>query len=135
MKYLILFVLSFAKCASVETAGEVGTLNGTAVVSPLCGTVPADTPPSNNPCGFTDTQMDNAYSNYKVVVKTNENDKVVAEKKLDRTGQFSFELPVGQYKVNIEPNVLGISANKNQNVMIIKDLKVGVIINFQTGIQ
>jgi hypothetical protein len=133
MKYLILLIMTFAKCTTVESPAEVGTLYGTAVIGPLCGIVPANMPPSDNPCGFTDAQMDNAYGYYKVVAKTRENDKVVAEKKLDRTGQFSFELPIGEYKVNIEPNTLGVSTNKDQIAIITKDNKVRVAINFQTG--
>jgi hypothetical protein len=98
MLILVAFLFLFG-CENV--AIDAGIVEGKVTIGPLCGNIPAGTT-GTNPCGFTDEQMDQVYSKYKVAIYSESNPKTaLKEVVLNRTGAFSFEVPVGGYSVEV----------------------------------
>jgi hypothetical protein len=135
MKAKLLFVILsffFLNCEKSDVAA-LGVIQGKVTVGPLCGTVPAGLDPNrDNPCGLSDADLNAIYGDYKVVVSpTISSDKVTAQEKvLDKSGAFVFEIPTGEYKVQVlkkdgsaivaasEKNILTKTINLSQNQVV-----------------
>ena len=106
MKTKLLFVVLsffFLNCEQLDI-NTFGIIKGKLTVGPLCGTVPEGIDSNrDNPCGLSDAELNAIYSEYKVVVSPKKNTEKVTtqEKVLDKTGAFSFEIPSGEYKVQV----------------------------------
>ncbi len=123
-------------CGSNVTPTVTGTLEVKVSIGPLCGIVPANLPPSNNPCGLSDADMDAFYAGYELVVNSSQTNLVINEQKLNRTGVVSMNLPVGDYNVTVSPNPFPTLENKSPlPVKIVENQKTKVTISIQTGIR
>ena len=137
MSLLVAFLFLFS-CENVPI--DAGIVEGKVTIGPLCGNIPVGTT-GTNPCGFTDDQMDQVYSKYKVAIYSVNSPKVVLkEVVLNRTGTFSFEVPTGGYSVEVLiPQ--GSAANTQlgselkKMVSISKSKITTISLNVNTGIQ
>jgi hypothetical protein len=137
MSLLVAFLFLFS-CENVPI--DAGIVEGKVTIGPLCGNIPVGTT-GTNPCGFTDDQMDQVYSKYKVAIYSVNSPKVVLkEVVLNRTGTFSFEVPTGGYSVEVLiPQ--GSAANTQlgselkKMVSISKSKVTTISLNVNTGIQ
>lgn len=98
---ILLIVLMGCGIAKVE---PLAIVEGKVKIGPLCGIIPVGVNNTGNPCGLSNEEMDKIYGNYSVVLKSTMN-AVVTQKKLDRTGLFSFEVKEGNYTLMIESSV------------------------------
>lgn len=106
MKKIIIFVIAsifYLSCKQEEVILE-GTLEGRFTIGPLCGIEPANAD-ENHPCGLSFEQLDAIYGKYTVQLINASTGKVVAEKKMDRTGLYSFSVPDGMYNLEYQPHV------------------------------
>jgi hypothetical protein len=135
MKTKLLFVVLsffFLNCEQLDI-NALGIIKGKLTVGPLCGTVPGGIDPNrDNPCGLSDAELNAIFSEYKVVVSPTKNTEKVTtqEKVLDKTGAFSFEIPSGEYKVQVlkkdgsailaasEKNILTKTITLSQNQVV-----------------
>jgi len=138
MKMLgIIFLLALVGCSEVE---PLATIEGKISVGPLCGNIPIiDLNKSGNPCGFSNEDMDRIYGQYTVVLKNSSN-VVTAQKILDRTGVFVFEVKEGTYMLNIESLTQNVLLERNkekyqQSITVAKNEKKMVTLNIDTGIR
>ena len=137
MSLLVAFLFLFS-CENVPI--DAGIVEGKVTIGPLCGNIPVGTT-GTNPCGFTNDQMDQVYSKYKVAMYSVNSPKVVLkEVVLNRTGTFSFEVPTGGYSVEVLiPQ--GSAANTQlgselkKMVSISKSKITTISLNVNTGIQ
>lgn len=114
-------------------APETGTLEVKVSVGPLCGTINPSLPQTNNPCGLSDEDVDEIYGQYKVIV---EKGNSRYEKKMDRKGVVSFELPADVYSVKVAPNPYPTPENKEPlAVTIMATQKSKLKIDIQTGVR
>lgn len=113
------------------------------MISPICGNISIGQKGSN-PCGFTDAQMDAVYSKYKVAMKGELSRKMISnELALNRTGAFSFEVPVGNYKVEgILPEgatnqtlLFGNTNGSSKEVSVLKNQATKIDLFVDTGIR
>lgn len=137
MLILVAFLFLFG-CESV--AVEAGIVEGKVTIGPLCGNIPAGTT-GTNPCGFTDEQMDQIYSKYKVAIYSESNPKTaLKEVVLNRTGSFSFEVPTGGYSVEVILPQGSVAATQmgselKKTVSVTKSFVTTISLNVNTGIQ
>lgn len=121
LSLLVILSLFFLNCEKLEV-NATGIIKGKLTIGPLCGTVPAGTEPNrDNPCGLSDAELNSIYGEYKVVVSpTNSSEKTTTrEKILDKTGLFDFEIPSGDYKVQVLlKNGAEILSNSEKNLLI-----------------
>lgn len=122
---------------------RTGTVEGQVVIGPLCGNVTAESD-NSNPCGFSDDLLDDIYSKYKVEISSASSGKLVSKPViLDRTGLFSFEVPVGSYNVEVirpEGSTTPTSPMNNINdvkktVSVTEGETVKLILQVNTGIK
>ncbi len=135
MKKLIVLILVSIFYLSCEKLGIIseGTIEGKFTIGPLCGieSVNAD---ENHPCGFSFEQLDAIYGQYKVQLINESTGKVVAEKKMDRTGLFSFQAEAGIYKLDYNPHVTTVKTQSIPSGITLKDgQKLKFDINVTTG--
>jgi hypothetical protein len=135
---LLVVFLSLFGCENVPI--DAGIVEGKVTIGPLCGNMPAGTT-GNNPCGFTDEQMDQVYSKYKVAIYSESSPKAaLKEVVLNRTGAFSFEVPTGGYSVEVEipqgsaPSTQ-LGSELKKTVSISKSKVTTISLNVNTGIQ
>jgi len=137
MTFLVAFLFLFG-CENVPI--DAGIVEGKVTIGPLCGNIPAMTS-GTNPCGFTDEQMNQVYSKYKVAIYSVNSPKVVLkEVVLNRTGTFSFEVPTGGYSVEVLiPQVSAattqLGSELKKMVSISKSKVTTISLNVNTGIQ
>lgn len=137
MLLLVVFLFLFG-CENV--AVEAGTVEGKLLIGPLCGNIPAVTT-GTNPCGFTDEQMDQVYSKYKVAIYSESNPKTaLKEVVLNRTGAFSFEVPTGGYSVEVvlpqgSVALTQMGSELKKTVNVTKNMVTIISLNVNTGIQ
>lgn len=137
MLILVAFLFLFG-CESV--AVEAGIVEGKVTIGPLCGNIPAGTT-GTNLCGFTDEQMDQIYSKYKVAIYSESNPKTaLKEVVLNRTGSFSFEVPTGGYSVEVILPQGSVAATQmgselKKIVSVTKSFVTTISLNVNTGIQ
>lgn len=106
MRKIIIFVIAsifYLSCQQEEIALD-GTVEGHFSIGPLCGIEPANAD-ENHPCGLSFEQLDAIYSKYTVQLIDARSAKVVAEKKMDRTGLYTFSVPDGLYNLEYQPHV------------------------------
>ena len=135
---LLVAILFLFGCENV--AIDAGIVEGKVTISPLCGNVPEETT-GTNPCGFTDEQMNQIYSKYKVAIYSESNPKTaLKEIVLDGTGDFSFEVPTGAYSVevllpqgSVASTQMGSELKKTINVT--KSIVTTINLNVNTGIR
>ncbi len=143
IKLLIINILFlFTNCEGVDVS-LIGTIEGTVTIGPLCGIVPAGTAGGdrNNPCGLSDEALNKIYSEYKIVLSaTNAPQVKLKDFVLDRTGIFKFEIPEGDYQVEVQKvdgSAVGIN-NSQKNTTpakVIKNQTTKIDINVGTGIR
>ncbi len=135
---LLVVFLSLFGCENV--AVEAGIVEGKLSIGPLCGNIPAVTT-GTNPCGFTDEQMDQVYSKYKVAIYSENNPKTaLKEVVLNRTGAFSFEVPTGGYSVEVvlpqgSVALTQLGSELKKTVSVTKNMVTTISLNVNTGIQ
>lgn len=142
---LILVSLMFLfSCENIAIdATELGVVEGRVTIGPLCGNIPTVTN-NSNPCGFSDEQINQFYSNYKVAIYSENAPKIaIKEVTLNKTGLFSFEVPTGAYSVEVilpagsmpnnQPTLLGNELKKT--VSITKNKVTTISLSVNTGIQ
>jgi hypothetical protein len=128
---ILIFTLGCESLAVEPT--ETGSIEGKVSIGPLCGNIPIASN-NSNPCGWTDEQINGFYSKYKVAVSGVVNGKTISnEFVLNKTGKFSFEVPVGSYKVevitpegsqsstlsgNLDSRIKSVSVMKNQITVV-----------------
>lgn len=95
----IFLIITLMGCATVELQ-PMAKIEGKVTIGPLCGNIQVGTI-GTNPCGLSDKDLDTIYGAYSVILK-NTGNAVVSQKKLDRTGTFSFEVAEGNYIVGME---------------------------------
>lgn len=141
MKNIMLLFVAFLFLFGCENVAiDAGIVEGKVTIGPLCGNIPVETT-GTNPCGFTDEQMNQIYSKYKVAIYSESNPKtVLKEVVLDRTGDFSFEVPTGGYSVEVVLPQGSIASTKvsgelKKTVSITKNKVTTIILNVNTGIQ
>ncbi len=142
---IISLMLLFFGCENSEiTSEEIGFVEGKVSIGPLCGNIAINGNNSSNPCGLTDEQMNAIYSKYKVGIKGEVKGIMISKEfVLNRTGVFTFEVPVGIYKVEVilpvEANnqslVLGNSINSVKVVSVIKNQVTKIELSVDTGIK
>jgi hypothetical protein len=142
MLIISLLSLLFA-CENVEVAPvDMATIEGTVTIGPLCGNIPAIVY-NSNPCGFSDEQIDQIYAKYKVTVNGMSDGKAVnKEYVLNRTGKFTFEVPVGTYSVEVilpeggsaAQNTLNPASSLKKELTVTKNQVVKIDIMVNTGI-
>ena len=136
MSLLVAFLFLFG-CENVPI--DAGIVEGKVTIGPLCGNIPAMTP-GTNPCGFTDEQMNQVYSKYKVAIYSVNSPKVVLkEVVLNRTGTFSFEVPTGGYSVEVlipqgSAAITQLGSELKKTVSISKSKVTTISLNVNTGI-
>lgn len=136
----ILFLLT--NCEGVDVA-PMGTIEGKVTIGPLCGIVPSGTlgGDRNNPCGLSDEALNKIYAEYKVVLgDANAPQVKLKDFVLDRTGTFKFEIPEGDYQVEVQKvdgSAVGINnSQKNTTAAkVIKNQTTKIEINVNTGIR
>jgi hypothetical protein len=114
MKKIIIFVIVsifYVSCQQEITLE--GTVEGRFSIGPLCGIEPANAD-ENHPCGLSFEQLDAIYGKYTVQLINASTAKVIAEKKMDRTGLYSFSVPDGVYNLYYQPQVT--TTNKIQKL-------------------
>ncbi len=138
MKMLgIIFLMALIGCAEVA---PLSTIEGKISIGPLCGAISViDLNKNDNPCGLSNEDLDKIYGQYTVVLK-NSNNTIVAQKILDRTGVFTFEVKEGTYAFNIESQSQKTLLERNkekyqQSITIAKNEKKTVTLNIETGIR
>ncbi len=137
MLILAAFLFLFS-CENV--AIDAGVVEGKVMIGPLCGNIPIVVN-NSNPCGFTDEQMDQVYSKYKVAIYSESNPKTaIKEVVLNRTGAFSFEVPTGGYSVEVilpqgSTASTQIGSELKKNVSVTKSMVTTISLNVNTGIQ
>ncbi len=140
-KFGILILIALMGCGLAEVE-PLSVVEGKVTVGPLCGIVPAgqaSTTKSNNPCNISDAELDRIYGEYSVVIKDNKNN-TISQKKLDRTGLFSFEVNEGAYLLNVESSVNNIilfnqKENLEKSITATKTQKQYLEFNINTGIR
>lgn len=136
MSLLIAFLFLFG-CENVPI--DSGIVEGKVTIGPLCGNIPTMTT-GTNPCGFTDEQMDQVYSKYKVAIYSVNSPKLVLkEVVLNRTGAFSFEVPTGGYSVEVlipqgSAATTQLGSELKKIVSISKSKVTTISLNVNTGI-
>lgn len=136
MVILFAFLFLFG-CENV--AIDAGIVEGKVTVGPLCGNIPAETIGAN-PCGFTDEQMNQIYSKYKVAIYSESSPKLaLKEVVLSRTGSFTFEVPTGAYSVEVvlpEGSAAAqLRSELKKTVNVTKSQVTTISLNVNTGIQ
>jgi hypothetical protein len=137
--FIILIVLT--GCSMVDLVPS-SVIEGKVSIGPLCGNIPvgeSGLSKDGNPCGLSNQAMDEIYGKYSVVLKTNK-DIIVAQKKLDRTGSFSFQVTEGAYRLAVDSQVTGLLSvsQKEQlqkTISISKNANQSVIFTIDTGIR
>ncbi|CAH0994181.1 hypothetical protein EMA8858_00289 [Emticicia aquatica] len=139
---IISFLILLFACenTSVEL-NDVATIEGKVTIGPLCGNVPIIAN-NSNPCGFSDDQMNLVYSKYKVDLSGQVDGKTITkEVVLNKTGVFTFEVPVGTYKVEVilpeggSSNQFNAQGSLTKQVSLVKNQTSKVEINVDTGIR
>jgi hypothetical protein len=138
MKMLgIIFLMTLVACGEIE---PLATIEGKISVGPLCGTVSIiDINKNGNPCGLSNEELDKIYGQYTVVLKNGSN-AIVAQKTLDRTGVFVFEVKEGTYVLNIEFQGQNTYFERTkeqyqQSITVVKNEKKTVTMDIGTGIR
>lgn len=141
MKNIMLILVAFLFLFGCESVAiDAGIVEGKVTVGPLCGNIPAGTT-GTNPCGFTDEQMDQVYSKYKVAIYSESSPKTaLKEVILNRTGAFSFEVPTGGYSVEVvlpQGSVAStqLGSELKKTVSVTKSMVTTISLNVNTGIQ
>lgn len=138
---IISFLMLIFSCENIAVEPtEMGKIEGKVTIAPLCGNIPAVTT-NNNPCGLSNEALDQIYAKYKVVITGDNNGKIVSnEKILDKTGLFSFDVPVGSYSLEVILPDGTMKTNQPLNelkktVNITKNQTEIINLNVNTGIQ
>lgn len=140
----ILLTIALWSCVGETTEPDnLGTIEGKVTISPLCGNIPKGTANPLNPCGLSDAAINEIYGAYKVTINSavGATKAVTQEKVLDKTGQFSFELPEGDYKVQVlkkDGSPITTSSDLNQlskSIKLVQNQKVAVDLYVDTGIK
>lgn len=142
---IISLLLILFGCESGEVLPDSGTIEGNVSIGPLCGTVPvSDLINSDNPCGFTNEQLDGIYGKYKVEISDANKGKTVAKSViLDHTGLFSFRVPVGSYDVKVvmpegsapQNTLMNGSSSVKEGLTVTKGEVVQLTFNVNTDIR
>lgn len=139
---ILSFVTLFFGCENVSVLPDTGTVEGKVTIGPLCGNIPIVTNTSN-PCGFSDEQIDQIYSKYKVSINGVVSGKIVTkEYVLNKVGVFTFEVPVGAYKIEVilpdgSANQTGLIPQNNlkKDIIISKNQVIKIDFEVNTGIR
>jgi hypothetical protein len=123
---ILSFLFLMFGCEGVAVLPDTGTVEGKVSIGPLCGIVPAVVN-NSNPCGFSDDQLNQIYSKYKVAISGMVDGKsITKEFVLNKTGIFSFEVPTGSYKVEV---ILPDGSVNQNGLMSANDLKKDVTVS------
>lgn len=138
MKKIIIFVIAsvFYLSCQKEEINLNGTVEGKFSIGPLCGIEPANADESH-PCGLSFEQLDAIYGKYTVQIIDASTAKVVAEKKMDRTGIYSFSIPDGLYNLDYQPHVTTTSKVQKlpTGFKVSAGQKTTMDINIDTGLR
>jgi hypothetical protein len=123
--FLLLFLL--ASCDQVQVGEDVGTLEGQVSIGPL---VPVVQEGEEAP-----TPAPEVYAEREIVVFEENGKTEVTRLKLDSTGNYQAELPVGIYVVDI--NRIGIDTADGfpKKITITADAVIRVDVDIDTGIR
>jgi hypothetical protein len=136
---VILFTLLGCGMVDVDPSSVI---EGKVSIGPLCGNVPigeTGLSKDGNPCGLSNEGMDEIYGKYSVVLKTS-SDVVIIQKKLDRTGSFSFSVNEGTYRLIVDSQVAGLLSitqkdRLQKTISIEKNATQSLIFSIDTGIR
>jgi hypothetical protein len=141
IKLLIINILFlFTNCENVDVT-PMGTIEGKVTIGPLCGIVPAIIENRSNPCGLSDEALNKIYAEYKVVLNATGTTKTTKQDfVLNKSGIFKFEVPEGDYQVEIQKvdgSDVGInnSQKNTTTVKVTKSQTTKIEINVGTGIR
>lgn len=137
--FVILIALMGCSMVDVEPSSII---EGKVTIGPLCGNVPVGETglsKDGNPCGLSNEGMDEIYGKYLVVLKTT-NDLIVAQKKLDRTGNFTFSANEGTYRLIVDSQVTGLLSvtqkeHLQKTISITKNASQNIVFTIDTGIR
>jgi len=134
MAIAMLIALMGCSLAAVEPSA---TIEGKVSIGPLCGNIPVGTIQSENPCGLSNEAVDAFYGQYSVVLKNSKN-ALVTQKKLDRTGFFTFEVNEGNYTISVESSTINVllfnqKTDTQKSLNISKSSKEYLVFNINTG--
>jgi hypothetical protein len=137
----IVILITIMGCGMVDVAPS-SVIEGKVSIGPICGNVPTGETglsKDGNPCGLSNEGMDEIYGKYSVVLKTS-SDVVIIQKKLDRTGSFSFSVNEGTYRLIVDSQVAGLlSVNQKdqlqKTIRIEKNATQSLIFTIDTGIR
>ncbi|WP_435353852.1 hypothetical protein [Emticicia sp. SJ17W-69] len=138
-KVILSIVISvfYLSCGKIEVLPE-GTIEGRFEIGPLCGVEPI-TADEQHPCGLSFEALDKIYEVYKVQLINTNTSAVVAEKKMDHTGMFSFTVPEGSYNLDYTPHILygsnKPSSDKAINLAVKASQVTTVNITVNTGLR
>ncbi|WP_340227792.1 hypothetical protein [Emticicia oligotrophica] len=136
MFFLIVTAVFYVSCQLAEVDVN-GIIEGKFTLSPLCGVEPINAD-ENHPCGYSFEQLDTIYGQYKVQVIDATTLKVIAEKKMDHTGQFSFTVPKGTYNLDYQPHIStpsNITQSLPNGITLRAGEKITKDISINTGIR
>jgi hypothetical protein len=138
MKNILAFIvvsIFYLSCQKSDVAVD-GTIYGQFTVGPLCGIEPS-TADEAHPCGLSFEQLDVIYSKYTVQLIDFSTSKLIAEKKMDRTGAYSFTAPEGLYSLEYTPHIT--TTTKAQKLptgfKISAGQKISMDISLDTGLR
>lgn len=136
-KIIILIVVSifYVSCQKTNILAD-GIIEGKFSIGPLCGIEPV-TADEAHPCGLSFEQLDTIYGQYKVQLIDVSTAQVIAEKKMDRTGVYSFTVAEGTYSLDYQPHVT--TTNKAQTlptgIKLSAGQKLTLDMNINTGLR
>jgi len=137
----IVILITIMGCGMVDVAPS-SVIEGKVSIGPLCGNVPigeTGLSKDGNPCGLSNEGMDEIYGKYSVVLKSS-SDVVIIQKKLDRTGSFSFSVNEGTYRLIVDSQVAGLLSitqkdRLQKTISIEKNATQSLIFSIDTGIR
>jgi hypothetical protein len=139
---IISIVFLFANCenASIE---PMGTIEGKVTIGPLCGIIPSGiTTTRDNPCGLSDEALNAIYKTYKVALKSVATSTTASKDfVLDKTGVFKFEVPEGNYEVEVQKvdgstvGIRPVAGQYTKSAKVIKNQVITLNFDVDTGIR
>jgi hypothetical protein len=112
-----------------------GTIAGNVAAGPTCPVEQAENPCPNKP--VTDRQVDILASSSATAGATPQPGNVVASTKTDANGNFSVNVPPGQYVVRVTagPGMLGLRQETPGDVTVVANQTTTIAIVLDTGIR
>ena len=137
----LVFLMAIMGCSMIEVEPS-SIIGGKVTIGPLCGNVPVGETglsKDENPCGLSNEGLDEIYGKYSVILKTT-NDVIIAQKKLDRTGNFTFAVNEGSYHLVIDSEVTGVltltqKEQLKKTISIAKNANQNIVFTIDTGIR